>query len=197
MAYDNTEVEIKIEVNYESFLRLREIMSQVATFKGTFHHEDRYFVCNDKGYLHTEKYPYKWLSIRRRNGLSIVNYKHYFPEGEKKHLYCQEYETVITDADALTAIFCSLGFRHLVTVDKTRAEYVFKDEFEVALDEVKGLGFFIEVEAIKDQGGAEVTRHKIERFIETFGLEGYRVDYRGYPFMLVTLSQERGMHEET
>ncbi|GEM_PF-3640113 len=49
----------------------------------------------------------------------------------------------------LEKIFSALDFKKLITVDKKREVYLYKNEFEIAFDEVKNLGYFIEIEAKK------------------------------------------------
>ena len=61
---------------------------------------------------------------------------------------------------------------------------MFQDEFEIGLDTVKDLGFFIEIESIKDFGSVEKTRKKIFEFAELLGIDHSR-ELRGYPFLLM------------
>ncbi len=49
----------------------------------------------------------------------------------------------------MTKILLALNFKEIVVVEKTRSTWVYK-EAEVALDEVKGLGVFIELEMKKE-----------------------------------------------
>ena len=74
------------------------------------------------------------------------------------------------DASALkAALTAALGV--LVTVDKTR-EIHFVDNVKIHLDRVKGLGTFVEVEAIADAEHASQStlRAQCERFLDAFGI---------------------------
>lgn len=184
MAYSNLEIEIKIEVDKHNFEIAEKKLSKISTYKGTFKQIDTYYASKEKGYLGKEKYPYKWLSVRSRNEKTIINYKNYYPEGAEKHEYCDEYETEVSNLEMIDKILHSLGTQKIAVVEKVRKIYLFKDEFEVVLDTIKDLGFFIEVEALKDQGGISKTRLKIEEFISTLSINNYRTDYRGYPFLV-------------
>ena len=184
MAYNNIEIEIKIEVNESSFKNARNLLRKIAIKKGKTKQIDTYYSSKEEGYLGAEKFPYKWLSIRERDGKKIINYKYYYPEGAEKHEYCDEFETEVSNSEMMDLIFNKLGANKIAIVDKIREKYIFKDEFEIVLDTVKDLGYFIEVEALKDQGGVTKTRQKVKDFINDLKIEDYRTDYRGYPFLV-------------
>ena len=65
-----------------------------------------------------------------------------------------EWESEIKKADKLEDILLKCGFRLFGVVDKKRRQYKYR-EFEINLDDVKGLGRFIEIEIFhrdKDEG---------------------------------------------
>lgn len=71
-----------------------------------------------------------------------------------------EYETEVADADTVEQIFAQLGFTSLITVEKKRALWEL-DDCTVCLDEVLGLGCFVEVEGI-DEDGIESVLKKLD-----------------------------------
>jgi predicted adenylyl cyclase CyaB len=72
-----------------------------------------------------------------------------------------------------------------VTVEKKRDTYVCEDEFEVSFDTVKDLGYFVEIEVLKDFGSVEGAREKLIKFAERLGIDASKNDNRGYPFLLM------------
>ena len=64
-----------------------------------------------------------------------------------KSYYCDEFETKIGSIEQFRKILSALNFRSIVTVDKLRKIYTYKD-YEVAIDSVKDLGDFVEIEYI-------------------------------------------------
>ena len=58
----------------------------------------------------------------------------------------------------------------LVTVKKKRMVFVKKD-FEIALDKVDDLGYFIEIESLKDLGGVMKTRKRLIDFAKIIGID--------------------------
>ena len=162
---------------------------KIATPKGKSSHSDTYFTPGHRNFLEP-RFPSEWLSIRRRSGRAILTYKHWRPHNQENQTHCDEFETVIGDPGQLERVFSVLDFRKLVTVEKTREVFTYKNELEIALDVVKGLGRFIEIEALKDFGGVEKTRRRLIEFSSRIGMPNPRMDKRGYPYELM---KKRGL----
>lgn len=190
MAFDNKEVEIKLALDPSNFARVRQWLEMYAVKQGTKHQADTYYTRPDRDFMN-EPYPFEWLSIRRRGEKAFVNYKHFYPEHEALHLYGDEFETVIEDPEKLTRIFQALGMRELVTVEKTRTTYLLDEAFEIAVDDVRQLGQFIEIEALKDFGGIEATRQALQDVVHKLSLQGKAQDERGYVYHLYRLLRKK------
>lgn len=70
-------------------------------------------------------------------------------------------------------------------MDKQREVFEVKNTFEIALDTVKGLGRFIEIEALKNFGDRNVTYNAIIAFSRKLGLNPKEQDQDGYVLMLL------------
>ena len=114
-----------------------------------------------------------------------MNYKHFYPENAEAKTHCDEFETELGKSEQLEKLFSAINLQKLVTVEKERETYRFKDEFEIALDIVKDLGHFIEIEAIKNFGSVGAAREKIYEFAENLGIDVSKADKRGYPYLLM------------
>jgi len=148
MAHNDVEIEIKIPVDKETFFNVKEKLQQVAEFVKASQQSDEYFTPAHRNFV-SPKFPFEWLSIRKRGDKTILNYKHWHPENSEFTTHCDEFETEIKNPDGLKKVFSAIDLKALVTVDKEREVYV-TDEFEIALDSVKELGYFVEIEAMKD-----------------------------------------------
>lgn len=184
MAFDNTEIEIKIPLDKNEFLKVREKLNKVAQFVQKMQQRDEYFTPAHRNFVEP-KFPFEWLCIRRRGNKTTLTYKHWYPENAELKTHCDEFETEIKDADQLEKIFSSLNFKKLVTVEKEREIYIYNNELEISLDIVKELGYFIEMEAIKNSGTVEETREKEFEFAKNLGIDISKTDKRGYPFLLM------------
>jgi len=184
MAYNNTEIEIKISLDKNEFLRVKEKLNEVAKFAEESHQIDEYFTPANRNFVEP-KFPFEWLSIRKRGDKTILNYKHYHPENVEITTHCDEFESEIKNKDKLEKIFSALDFKKLIIVEKKREIYMYNDEFEIALDDVKELGYFIEIEAIKDFGNVMVTRKQLFEFAKKMGIDVSKTEKRGYPYLLM------------
>lgn len=189
MANNDTEIEIKIPVGEKTFSRVRKQLENIAEFVSSVKHLDKYFTPVHRNFVEP-KFPYEWFSIRKRGDKNILNYKHYYPENAEVTTHSDEFETEIEKPEKLEKILSALDFEELVTVDKKREVYVYKDELEISLDKVEELGNFIEIEAIRHFDSVEETRKKLFEFAEFLGLEEIKTDKRGYPYLLM---QKKGL----
>jgi predicted adenylyl cyclase CyaB len=98
--------------------------------------------------------------------------------------YCEEFETKIDNVQSLMKIFESLNFRELVTVEKTRNGWIFED-VEIVIDNVKGLGFFIELEATTHFGDPKKGKEYMLSVLKKLNADVGEEDIRGYPFRLL------------
>ena len=110
----------------------------------------------------------------------MINYKHWYPEGVKNTTHCDEYETFVGDDETLSKIFGALKFEKFITVEKERKVYVYKNKIEIAFDKVKGLGYFLEVESLKDVGGVEKTHAMLVDYMHSLGIKNTNTVPGGY-----------------
>lgn len=179
MAHNNVEVEIKLPLSKQQFLKIKKKLEKIAKFVKSSHHEDDYYTPSDRSFLEP-KYPYEWLTIRNRDGAVKFNYKHWYPEGVKYTTHCDEYEVGVGDGNLLAKILKALRFKKFISVEKKRLVFNYKGKLEVALDEVKNLGYFIEVEAMDDLGGPNNTHKELVKFTKSLGLTGTKTVPGGY-----------------
>ena len=177
------EIENKYRISKSQYDSIRGFAEANGIVPTTENHEDRYFSPLEDDFL-TEKFPFKWLSVRTRNSKSIINFKHFYPEGAEKHTHAVEYEVSIDSAEEITGVFRELDIDQRVCVRKTRTQFKFK-EYKICLDEVEGLGFFLEVELSAPDKDAEGAKKEIHEFASEFGVSSRQQDFRGYPFLLL------------
>lgn len=184
ISNEDQEIEIKIRLSEDNFLRTKEMLKKVAKFKKNSHQLDEYFTPSHKNFLEP-KFPFEWLSVRKRDDKTILNYKHYYPEDAETKTHCDEFEVEIKNLDEFKKIFSVLDFKKLVTVEKEREEYSYDDEFEIGLDTVKNLGNFIEIEAIKNLETVEKTREKLFEVAKNLGIDISKTEKVGYPYLMM------------
>jgi adenylate cyclase class 2 len=90
-------------------------------------------------------------------------------------LSCAEHETAVDDRDAMDAAIVKMGFYPTVRIVKTRRA-AHLDGLSVCLDDVVGLGSFLELERLvgDDRPGEDVQREMAE-FVTLLGIEAEQV----------------------
>jgi len=127
----------------------------------------------------------EWLRVREEAEGFSINYKRWLPDDAEIKTHCNEFETVIEDAEAVRRMLRALDFSELVTVEKVREEWVVGEDFVVAFDTVTGLGDFVEIEFKGDAETAEQAIDRLDGFIATLGVAMGDQIHRGYPHILL------------
>jgi len=188
-------IEIEIQVNIENTKPLIDFLEKNAEFKKECRQIDEYFSPTHRNFIGVR--PVKeWLRLRDSSGKYSINYKNwYFDEDGKSH-YCDEYETKVEALDQIKKILDVLNFKSIVKVDKKRRIWIYKD-YEIAVDSVKELGDFVEIEYIgKDEkvDPKKITEEMIN-FLKNLGCGKIKRNYVGYPFQLL-FSEEVKFEEQ-
>ncbi|HLC98933.1 MAG TPA: class IV adenylate cyclase [Candidatus Nanoarchaeia archaeon] len=193
MANKDIEIEIKFPLqNQEEVIGFLDKNAELVSRNDL--QKDTYFIPVHRNFVGV-KYPFEWLRLRETLKGSSVNYKHFYPENVKKTDYCDEFETKLHDAGALRKIFRSLDFKELIVVDKKRSIWNFKDA-EIAIDDVKGLGSFIELEAKKDYDDSKEGKKHLYKVLNLLNAKVGEEDLRGYPFLILERKSGSGFADK-
>jgi len=180
---DDKEIEIQVKIQNNS--NLLSFLNQNAEFQKESHQIDIYYSPSHRDFLSVR--PVKeWLRLRDSNGRHSITYKDWHYEADGNSNYCDEYETSIDNLEQLQKIFKVLDFKPIVTVDKLRKTWMYKD-YEIAIDSIKDLGDFVEIE-YKGQDTsltpAQITEEMIN-FLKSLNVGEITRNFVGYPFMLL------------
>jgi adenylate cyclase class 2 len=157
------EVEVKVRASLGGIEeRLAELGAERVTEKDQ---ADTYFAAPHRDFAETDEA----LRVRRENGDAYVTYKG--PKRDTETKTREEHETTVGDAETASAVFESLGFEEFGTVEKYRRVYSF-DGTTVTLDDVEGLGEFVEVEVERsEKDDADEARDAVFGVLERLGLD--------------------------
>ncbi len=177
----NIEVEIKVKLN--NFEEIKQKVSSLGKLIKSIKQIDEYFVPCHRDFFAHKPQPIEHLRIRTNPDKSVFEYTRTINLKENlDYDYAEEYETEISDVEVFKKTLEFLDFKKIVTIEKYR-EYWLCGDIEVALDSVKGLGYFMEAEAkgnFKDE--VEAKKACID-FIESLGIpdvENTQIR-KGYP----------------
>lgn len=180
------ETEIKIRLSEIEYNCLKEKLDKIAEFKSDSRQVDTYYQPTNNPFLKEgNEDVLDWLRIGIRGNKKILNYKHWY-----QNKYCDEYEVTIDDEDNLGKIFKILDLEVIAVVDKSRLRYMYQDKYEISLDSVLELGYFVEIEVKNYDLGPKEEYDKLLEVVKAFNLNVKNIDKRGYPYHLIYKSKK-------
>ncbi len=148
------EIEIKSRVRDFALIK-RRLSGLGAEYLGEVNQKDIYFNHPSRDFESTDEA----LRIRYSDERTFMAYKG--PKLDKKTKSREEIELEISDGEKAEKILERLGFRKAGTVSKVRERYLL-DNTEIAMDDVHGLGLFVELEII-----GRYTKENIGKLFDT------------------------------
>lgn len=180
----NIEVEIKIQV--VNLQKIRKQVAELGKLVKSIKQIDDYYVPSHRDFF-AKKHPVEWLRIRTNPNKAIFEYDLSINKrADGRQDYAEEYETEVSSPEELKKILNFLNFKKVITVEKQR-EYWNCGNLEIALDDIKGLGSFIEVEAKGDFKNTKEAEAECINFLEKLGIENVdkkRIN-KGYPVLVL------------
>ena len=159
------EVEAKYSINDIDSIekKLRELE---AIFINEEFEVDYYFQHPCRDFAKTDEA----LRIRRANDIVELTYKG--PKVSIKTKSREEINVRVSDMDAAIRMLEKLGFKVVHIVRKNRKKYRLENNINISLDNVEGLGSFIEIEIITNEKDWDKAEEKIMSLARTLGLKG-------------------------
>ncbi len=176
--------EIEIQVRIENIKPLLSLLEKEGDFQYEKRQVDEYYTPPHRDFIAVR--PVKeWLRLRDAEGKHSLNYKNWHYDADGRSDYCDEYETPIEDIVQVRNMFVALDYKKIVTVDKQRKVWNYK-EWEVSVDAVKDLGDFVEIEYKgSDAPDPRQTTDEMVQFLKDTGCGKIERNFLGYPFQLL------------
>ena len=185
----NIETEIKIKLEENEYNRLKNFFQNNAKFINEINQVDTYYQPTYRKFIpeNINDKVSEWLRIGKRGNKTILNYKNWYEK------YCDEYEVEIDDEKNLEKIFKVLGLEQITIVDKTRLTYLYLDKYEIALDIVKELGYFIEIEIKRYDKSPFEEYDELLIISKELNLNLSNIDKRGYPYYMIAQKNQENI----
>lgn len=176
--------EFEIQVKIEEMQPLLAVLAKDGEAKGEKHQVDEYYTPTHRDFIAVRP-ANEWLRLRDSGGKTTVNYKIWNRDAQGKSTYADEFETAVADVAVMREIFARLNFKKICVVDKIRKTWKYR-QYEIAIDSVKGLGDFVEVEYLTDDEAdpKRVIADMVE-FLKSLNCGRIERNQLGYPFMLL------------
>ena len=172
------EVELKVRADHGT---VRDALLEAgAESLGTIRQVDTYYDAPHRDFAATDEA----LRVRREHahGEETAKITYKGPKIDVESKTREEHETTVADGGTAEAIFQGLGFEPAASVEKERHRYALR-AFTVTLDDVAGLGQFLEVETdVETEAEVEAARADATTLLADLGLDpdaGIRTSYLG------------------
>ncbi len=181
------EIEVKAKVQDAKALREKLKGFGWLPSKATIQ-DDRVFIKNGIDYAAIPPGTI-FLRLRDQEGLKTFTLKQRLKT--ENELQCLEYETTIENPDAIADMLSPMDFYEVVRVKKAREEGELNG-MGICLDEVEGLGSFVEVEKmIEDETQADRIQAELFQFLESLGVSKDDQVTKGYDTLMYWKNKEK------
>ena len=181
---ENFEIEIKLPIEKPEEI-LEKLLGQGFLETGHIKEDDMYY---NSEYHDVRKYD-EALRIRKSEDLRTgekkaqINFKG--KKIDRVSMSRREYETGVEDPDQMNEILTAIGFFPAAGVEKIR-RYLKRERMTACLDQVKGLGNFLELEVIvQEESQREKCLAEMKDLLEKLGLSMENTVRTSYLTMLL------------
>ncbi len=178
---DNIEMEIKVKLTKEEYENLNKMMNSIGSFLLQSNQQDIYY---QSDFL--SKDNNKLIRLRQSGNKNILTYKTY-----NNNMYCEEYEVEIDNSKNLMIIFEAIGLKKSIEVKKKRMIYYYKDKYEVSLDKVDTLGYYMEIEVKGTINNYYEEYDNLLKIIKYLGLNLNNIESKRYPQLMMNKQLSR------
>lgn len=182
------EIEIKLLINESDYIMLIEFLKNTATYRAEKHQIDVYYSPQNESFYDCGD---RCLRVRTEEDTSIFSYKRIYYANTSKQ-FIEEYETNVEDAETLDHILKALNYKTEIIVDKYRIEYCTETGLLIALDKVKDLGLFMEIENQNEFDTLEKRNQDLYDFVNHLHIDITKRNTEGYSNMLFRKKQQNG-----
>ncbi|MAG38302.1 class IV adenylate cyclase [Candidatus Pacearchaeota archaeon] len=174
------EVEAKVEIPKSKLEKLKSKISKISKYSGKEKKSDIYYTLEP-----LSSYPKKSLRVRSRSGFYEVNFKQRLAK-DKNVDAKNEVEFRTKDITAFQSLIDNFGFKPWIRKDKTTHLYKIKKNFNIELNNVEKLGWFLEIEYISKNNKAEISKAKtsVLKVIKSLGYSEKDIVKDGYTKLL-------------
>ncbi|HEX9664204.1 MAG TPA: class IV adenylate cyclase [Patescibacteria group bacterium] len=180
----NNYIEIELKFPLKNREKTIEVLNQQAELKAdNIFQKASYYLPAHRDFL-AHQYPYEWLRLRESDNKFFLTYKHFYPENVLVTDYCDEFETEVKDLNTMKKIFQVLDFKEIAVVEKRRSIWNYK-EAEITVDQVEGLGDYLEAEALKHFTDPKEGKKYLMDILRELNLDLGEEELKGYPYLLL------------
>ncbi len=180
---DSIEIEVKLEIEQTKYQELLEYFKNKNVKHTNKKQHDIYFSPENPQFF-GGNIDDECIRIRIQKDRYILCYKKIYFGEKESDIHIAEYETEVSELEATINILKGIRINKVCEVKKNRDSFIFKDVFEISLDEVEGLGYFIEVEIYNKTIPIKEANKLLLEFIKEMNLDITRRNLKGYSYLM-------------
>lgn len=170
-------IEVEAKVKIEAPEEYRGRIKKLATFVKKQKKVDDYYSLEN-----LKKYPQKSLRIRKTGDVYVVNFKKRVSYAKGVHAK-KESEFEVSDIKNFIKLIEDFGFKKWLTKEKTSEIYKIEKNFHIEINQVKNLGWFLEIEYLAENN-IDKARKKVIAVMKKLGFSEKETIKQGYTKML-------------
>ena len=177
------EIEIKLEITKNEYDKLLSYLLKNGSNQTKKEQNDIYFSPKYRPFFGREIND-ECLRIRIMKDKNILSYKKIFFGNSDDDIHLEEHESDVSDLEQVIKILNCLDIEKVLTLHKIRDSFMYQDIFEISLDKVTDLGYFIELEIKDDSLSVYDANTKLKDLVTSFDLSLTSRNLEGYATML-------------
>lgn len=180
---DSVEIEIKLEIEEEQYKKMYEYFSKEASKHINKKQDDIYFSPENPTFFGGE-IDDECIRIRIQKDKYILCYKKIYMGNSEEDIHIVEYETEVSNLEATINILKGVRINKICELIKDRDSFIYKDIFEISLDKVKDLGYFIEIEIYDKNIPVNEANQLLLNLVKELNLDITRRNLKGYSYLM-------------
>ncbi len=170
-------IEVESKVNVKNLSEARKNIKKIAKFVRIEKKVDDYYS------LERGHYPKKSLRLRKKGNNVEVNFKRAI--SYKKGVWAkEEVEFHVSDINNFFNLLQNFGFEKWLRKEKRTELYKTKDGVSIELNNVKNLGWFIEIEILCDSNNVKDARKRVKEIMKKLSVKKRTLEKKGYTKLL-------------
>lgn len=179
----NQEIEIKLEITKDIYQNLLDRFHKDKLPHSEKEQKDVYFSPQASPFFGGD-IDNEYLRIRMLKDKNILSYKKIFFGSSDEDIHLEEHETEIMDLDQTIHILKALRIDEVLTLHKIRNTFIYQDIFEIAVDNITDLGYFVEIEILDSSLSIQEANTKLLSVVAELGLDISKRNLDGYAYLL-------------
>lgn len=180
---DSIEIEIKLEIDKDKYNELIELFRKESDKSTIKKQHDIYFSPENPKFF-GEDIDDECIRIRIQKDKYILCYKKIFFGERQEDTHIVEYETEVSNLDATIKILKGIRVEKICDLIKTRESFIYQNTFEISLDYVENLGYFIEIEIYNKNISIKEGNKLLLEFVKKMNLDITKRNLKGYSYLM-------------